>query len=138
MRLMASTRHHIGALSLELPDEFEQTEAHTESFSAVGPPGSTSVEIYRAYANRQQWIHVFWWLPRPPCPGGPLVAADQWTEMVNGSSVQVIETSQFMGIEQTVLVVHLKVANATGMIYARGMTREAFALILRSVQIEAD
>jgi hypothetical protein len=94
-------------------------------------------EFRRWEAPGPRALHLFYWQPRAPRPGGPLHAVAEWAAVLGGQPVRVLETDLFMGRPQQVLVTHLELstpAAAQLMLYATGLTREEFGAILAAVR----
>ena len=126
----------VASLALTLPAHFHSAGTSSTRHALPGPPGLEATEEFRSWKGKPgQELFVFYWEPRAPRPGGPMVSADQWKESVAGQTVTVHETSQFMGRPQRVLVAHLTFQSpeAQAMIYGTGLSRPEFSAILAKV-----
>jgi hypothetical protein len=134
------TMWKVGDLNLTLPGNWHLAVQASQRLPRPGPPGAESQEDYAEWQvdrDEQPRLHVFWWAPYPPRPGGPLAAAEEWPAVVAGQAASVIRTSQFMGKSQEVLVTHLRRESpaAYGLVYASGLDREGFMAILKTMRI---
>ncbi len=78
-------------------------------------------------------LHLNYWPGGPPEPGGAMVAAEKINVVVAGEKMQMIRTAQFHGQYTEVWVVFFQRGPAWYRLYARGVTRQEFEAVLRSI-----
>jgi hypothetical protein len=136
----AMTTWVIASLILMLPTDFTLADqSRNEVSMAVGPPGMKVMEEHRVWKNKEgHTLHLFWWAPMAPRDGGPMVAARESEVVVAGARTRIIETKQFLGRDQRVLVTHLHIEKpeAQVMIYTPDLSEEEFRRILESVRLQ--
>lgn len=100
-------------------------------------PGTTVVEETAHWRSGEKNLFAFYWEPRAPRDGGPMVAEETWTVQALEREVEVTETSMFFGSEQRVLVTHipLKDPEAVLMIYSPEMSRTEFERVLQGLKL---
>ena len=129
----------VGILMLVLPDGWVQASAPACKQVAVlqGPPDTTSEECIGTFTNGDASLTVIVWRPVVPRDGGPMVSVEDSKGKLLGQDVMVSLTSQFMGVEQEVLVTSadLKEPGAHVLIYASKTTPEAFQAVLDGVTL---
>lgn len=133
----------VGLLMLSLPVEWEPVASGCEQVSVVHMPDGPKVrECVGAWRTAQGGeLHVFVWRPGAPRDGGPMVAAESWTVPALGQDMKIVRTSTFMGVKQEVLTTAFALSapeRADVLIYAKGVTREAFAEIVETLKLAGD
>ncbi len=126
----------VAILSLTLPSEYVLRSNRMQSFPLPGPPGTTTKEEFRSWvAPGGREVSLFYWTPSAR-DLGPMQVVSRFPARVAGQDTAIIETSMFMGRAQRVLVAHLGFPDqpASAMIYAVGMDRQAFALLLAGLE----
>ena len=128
----------VAAAALRLPSEYTLKHESQRKHELPGPPGYYAIEHHASWtAPEAKELNFFFWLPRAPHPGGPMVAAAEWNIRVAGYETSLIETSMFMGLSQKILVTHLHPTepNADILIFANGILRADFETILGGIEI---
>ncbi len=129
----------VGLLMLALPPGWsEKAPASCQTVNVlVGPPGGTTEECSATYVNGAQELTVIVWRPVVARDGGPMVSVEDFKGKLLGEDVMVSRTSQFLGQAQEVLTtaVTLKSPEAHVLIYAKGVSPEAFQTILDGVSV---
>jgi hypothetical protein len=128
----------VALLSLSLPAEYRLEGNTSERVSLPGPPGYYATEEFRSWqAPGGRSLVLFFWKPRPPRDLGPIAVAAEWPAQVAGQKTKCYETSMFMGRKQRVLVTYLNFADpeAKAMLYATGVDRKEFEVVLSGVKI---
>ncbi len=105
---MVLTNWVIFMQQIALPSEYVlKTSTSDKVAFQVSPPGSYAVEEYRKWQTpSNKTISLFYWEPRAPRDLGTIVAAQEYPITIAGKETRLIETSQFMGRKQHVLVAH--------------------------------
>ena len=127
----------IGTLSISLPLEYQLQPKSSRRFELPGPPGYYATEESRRWqAPEARELHLVFWTPRAPYPGGPLQTVAEWDVKVAGQKTVILETSMFMGIQRRLLVTHLHPADPTAdvMIYVEGIELKEFKTILAGIK----
>ena len=136
---MSFTTWIIALISLSLPQEFTLVGNSTELSQVThAPPGVMASEEFRSWQSPQgKQVYLFYWAPYPVRDSGPIVSAREYPVIVAGQKTKIIETSQFMGKKQRVLVSHLQFKNpeSSAMIYASGISLDEFRSILDHISV---
>ena len=137
IHLFAKKSWKVGTLLISLPKEYQLHSESSRQYELPGPPG------YYASEDSRQWhapegreIHLIYWSPRAPYPGGPMQTIGEWDVKVAGYKTTILETSMFMGIQKHVLVTHLHPTDppADVLIYVEGIELIEFKTILAGVK----
>jgi hypothetical protein len=130
---MTLTTWIIAVLSFSLPSEYALVGKSSDRIERPGPPGLFATQEFRSWqAPDGKFVALFYWVPSAPRDGGPMVVAHETPAVVAGQKTKIIETTQFMGPTQRVVVTHLRFTDpeATAMIYAKGVSVEEFRSLL--------
>ena len=100
-------------------------------------PGTTVLEETAHWSSGEKNLFAFYWQPTAPRDGGPMVAEESWKVGALGREVDVTETSMFFGIEQRVLVSHIRLEDpeALLLLYSPEMTRPEFEGMLEKLRL---
>lgn len=125
-------------LLFQVPQSWEELRRDQATVPGL-IPGTKVEEMTAAWKGpRGEELYAFYWKPSAPRPGGPLVKVREWKHKLASQEVTVVETSQFLGSQQQVLVTHLSVPGAQVMIYARGMSERAFNGLLDTMELKTE
>ncbi|RTQ48984.1 hypothetical protein EJV47_15450 [Hymenobacter gummosus] len=125
-----------GPLVLALPAAYQLAHHSTERVPLPFPPETLVQEdFWRWEAPGGAALHLFYWQPRAPRPGGPMRSVRTWPAQLAGQPVQVHETDLFMGWAQRALVTHLPLPAAQLMLCATGLSPAEFETVLEGARL---
>jgi hypothetical protein len=118
------------------PPQFPEPPRFDFSPPQFAPPSAIE-DVWNWEGTGERELRLTVWKPRAPYPGGPMQAAETWTEHIAGEEVSVTRTSLFFGLSQEVLVLHLNLVEprAQVLFYASHLVRAEFSAILSSIEL---
>ena len=120
------------------PSEYKQIENIAEKIDFPDSSGKFATHEFKSWKSPNgKKLYLSFWKPFPARDGGPMKVMAEWPVIVDGKSLQIVETSMFMGSMQHVFVTYFnfKKPDSTAIFYASGLDRSEFTQILSTIKI---